>query len=78
MFRVLGIEEMDYTNKNGQRIQGTKLHLGYEKENCEGVAVTNEFIGKGLDLSNVKVGDTVKLFYSKFGKVVELSIENPF
>lgn len=70
--KVLGIEKVDYVNKNGQRIQGTKLHLGYEKENTDGYCVMSEFIGQGV-ISDVEIGDSIELLYNKFGKVVHVS-----
>lgn len=71
--KVLGIEVVDYVNKNHQRIQGTKLHLGYTKENCEGYCVMSEFIRTEV-VCNVKIGDFIELLYSKFGKVISINI----
>lgn len=67
--RILGIENVDYMNKNGKHITGFKLHLGYEKDNTIGLAVINEFV---KDIGNVQIDDEVELLYNKFGQVVHI------
>lgn len=68
---VLGIEEVSYTNNNGQQINGKRLHLGYEKESCKGYCVTSEFIPQGVNC-DVEVDNVIELLYNKFGKVVQI------
>ena len=74
MYTIQGLENVDYTNKNGARITGTKLHLSFESEKVKGTGVEVVFIGNSVDCSNLSVGDNVKLFYNRFGKVSEVSL----
>lgn len=74
MLEVLGIEKVDYTSKTNQKIQGVRLHLGYQRENCVGYCVKSEYIGNGVNINNVKIGDFVELLYNEFRKVARVDI----
>lgn len=69
---LVGIENIDYQNKQGKRIVGTKLHMTYPKDNCVGDCVFSEFVGNGVS-ADVEIGDEIQLLYNKFGKVIEVS-----
>lgn len=71
---VLGIEYLDYVSKKtNKNVKGYNLHLCYEKNNCEGLAVVTEFVNEELG-ADVKVSDKIELLYNKFGKVSKVNI----
>ena len=68
-FVVVGKELLDYTSKKtGKQVKGYSLHLTYEKDNCDGVAVCTEFVSEDMG-EDVEINDKVELVYNKYGKV---------
>lgn len=71
---IVGIENVDYeSKKTGKRVEGFRLHVQFEKENCQGYATDVVFIAKDV-LENFTVGDEVELLYNKYGRVASLRI----
>lgn len=67
-FTVIGIESVNYTNKQGNNISGVRLHLMYSKEKCEGSAVEQIFCSSDLAYG-IGVGDLIEVYYNKYGRV---------
>ena len=76
--KLIGIQRVDYTNKNGYHILGYKLHTSTP-------AKTNDSIGEITDAvyvcdqvfatcDNIAVGDEISIAYNKFGKVSAVSV----
>lgn len=75
MFNVIGIEKVDYVSKKtNQRVFGTRLHMTYEKMGVSGVCCFNEYISGQIDCSMITVGDTVNVFYNKYGRVSDVAL----
>lgn len=74
MYNVVGIEKVDYKNRQGRQIKGTALHCMYENENYGGYAVERVYIGGDVDCSAVRVNSNVDILYNKYGKVVKINI----
>lgn len=73
-YTVIGKEYLDYVSKKtGKQVTGYNLYLSYEKDKCEGVATTTEFVNKEMG-KDVEVSDQVELFYNKYGKVSQIGI----
>lgn len=80
MFKILGLENVDYTSKTGKRVTGVKMHLGYETEKVNGTAVTDAFIN--MDLYDklldegimLEVGTEIELYYNRFGGIAKVDI----
>lgn len=69
--KLVGIEEIDYENKEGRRIVGTKLHCTYESEKVEGYATLGPiYCGEKVDCSALNIGDEIEVFYNNFKKPV--------
>lgn len=74
MYKILGIENVDYVSKKtNNRVKGYKLHMCYEKNNCEGVAVLEEFVNEDIG-KDIKVSNKIELFYNKYGQVNKIAI----
>ncbi len=74
--KVIGIQKIDYTSRNGNQVVGTKLHCVYPMDVVEGYAVeaifTKKELPKGLTLDS-----DIRVYYNKYGSVecIEL-VEN--
>lgn len=69
---VVGKEYLDYlSKKSNKQVKGYNLHLTYEKEKCEGLAVLNVFVSEEIG-KDVKISDQVELFYNQYGKVSKI------
>lgn len=60
MFNVVGIQKVDFTDKDGKPIQGTKFHCMREKDFVDGYAVESVFVRSDVDTSEVKVGSEIE------------------
>ena len=69
---VIGKEHLDYlSKKTNKQVKGYNLHLTFEKEKCEGLAVLNVFVSEEIG-REVNINDQVELFYNQFGKVIKV------
>ena len=76
--KLIGIQRVDYTSKNGYHVMGYKLHMSTP-------AIRNDSIGEITDIEFVSdsvfatcdhlaVGDEVSIAYNKYGKVSSVSV----
>ena len=76
--KLIGIQRVDYTNKNGYHILGYKLHTSTP-------AKTKDSIGEITDAvfvpdqifatcDQLAVGDEIYIAYNKYGKVCAVSV----
>lgn len=72
-YKVFGVEVVDYENKQGRRVKGTKLHLGYEKEGVAGTCVETVFVPERIEC-NAKVCDSIEVVYNRFGSVAGVKV----
>lgn len=69
---VIGKEYLDYlSKKSNKQVKGYNLHLTFEKEKCEGLAVMNAFVSEEIGRL-VNINDQVELFYNQYGKVTKI------
>lgn len=73
-YTIIGIEVVDYKNKAGNQVKGYRLHLTYDKKGCEGLAVEEVYIRYDACPDDIGLGNTVRLFYNKFGTVVQVAV----
>lgn len=69
MYKILGIESVDYYNKSGKRITGVRLHCSCEDSRVTGVAVESIFVSSSVTTDKYEVGDEIDVLYNKFGSV---------
>ena len=68
MKKVIGIQRIDYVNKSGRNVTGSRVFLVYAADDIFGNGAESEFISSKYHPLNVKVGDNVQGFaYSKVG-----------
>lgn len=75
MYNCVGIERRQYVNKQGRNVSGYNLYFTYEKKGTDGLACFQEWCSDGVvQDSGIAVGDTVEIFYNRYGKVESLRI----
>lgn len=69
---IVGVKELDYTNKSGRRVNGVILYYTYEDRNVNGHACDSVYLP--VNLYNTSVRDfpvTGNLYFDKNGKVIK-------
>ena len=76
--KLIGIQRVDYTNKNGYHVLGYKLHTSTPAktddaigEITEGIFVSDQVFGT---CDHIAVGDDISVAYNKYGKVTGVSV----
>ena len=76
--KLIGIQRVDYTNKNGYHVLGYKLHTSTPAkfddaigEITEAVFVSDQVFGT---CEHLAVGDEISISYNKYGKVTAVSL----
>lgn len=76
--KLIGIQGVDYTNKNGYHIVGCKLHMSTpaRRNDCIGEITDTVFVPESVFSScgNLAVGDEISISYNKYGKVTDVSV----
>lgn len=76
--KLIGIQRVDYTNKNGYRVLGYKLHTSIptKRNDCIGELTEAVFVADPVfaTCDHLAVGDEISIAYNKFGKVVAVSV----
>lgn len=71
--KVIGIQKVDYENKQGKRVVGTKLHCVHSVDVVEGLAVDTVFT-KNEAYQNLKLDSYIQVYYNKFGSVEHIEV----
>lgn len=72
---VIGIQKVDYKNKDGRQVLGTNLHCCYLTKSVDGQAVEKIYISSRMkDVPLFKEGDTINVMYNKFGSVESITL----
>lgn len=74
MYVVVGYEKVNYTNKEGKQVNGTRLHLAFKSDKIEGDGVECVYISSSVDLPVIKIGSKIELLYNKFGRVSDVRL----
>lgn len=71
--KLIGIQRVDYTNKNGYHVIGYKLHTSTPavRKDCIGELTEAVFVSDPVfaTCDHLAVGDEISISYNKFGKV---------
>lgn len=69
---VLGVQQVNYTNKDGRSVSGVRIHYTTEgNKYVEGLICENQYISSQLLQNNeiIHVGDQVRFYYNRYGSV---------
>lgn len=69
MYKILGIQKVNYTNKSGRVITGVRLHCSTEDKRVDGFAVEQIFVSSSVTNEQFSIGQEVDVLYNKFGSV---------
>lgn len=69
VYEIVGMEKVDYINKEGKHIQGHNLYCVFDHTDIEGMGCENFYVPVSIDVSSIKVGDKVSFFCNRFGTV---------
>ena len=76
--KLIGIQRVDYTNKNGYHVLGYKLHMAAPATRNDSIGeitdivfVSDQVFG---DCDHLAVGDEISIAYNKYGKVTAVSV----
>ena len=76
--KLIGIQRVDYTNKNGYHIIGYKLHTSTPAKFGDAVGEITEavFVSDQVfsTCDQLAVGDEISIAYNKYGKVSAVSV----
>lgn len=76
--KLIGIQRVDYINKNGYHVLGYKLHTSTPAiwNDCIGELTEAVFVSDPVfaDCDHLAVGDEISIAYNKFGKVTAVSV----
>lgn len=75
--KLIGIQRVDYTNKNGYHILGYKLHTSIPAKADDAIGEITEavFVSDQVfcTCDQLAVGDEISIAYNKYGKVTAVS-----
>lgn len=78
MYCIVGIENVNYVNKSGREVRGTKLHLLCPEEptdkRIKGQRVESEYVSEAVPVLGLNIGDHIDLFYNKYGRVADIQL----
>lgn len=76
--KLIGIQRVDYTNKNGYHILGYKLHTSTPAKSNDSIGeITDTFFVSDQVFAacdHMSVGDEISIAYNKYGKVSAVSV----
>lgn len=73
--RLLGVQKIDFTNQNGQVINGINLYVSFPDENVEGLKCGKFFIKDNIALpKNIKLNDKIDISFNYKGKIESVTI----
>ena len=73
--KLYGVQKLDFTTKEGNRISGTNLFVAYSDPNVQGVKTDKVFINTSISLPNaLKAGMEIEIMFDMKGKPISVSI----
>jgi len=68
--KLFGVQDVNFTNANGETINGTNIFVGFSDENVEGIRTEKFFVKESIDFpENVKINSTLELSFNHKGKI---------
>lgn len=68
--QLLGVQHINFTNNNGEAINGTNLFVAFKDESVDGVKTDKFFIRESIALpKDTKINDTIELSFNYKGKI---------
>jgi hypothetical protein len=75
--QLVGVQRIDFTNNNGEKINGTNLFVAFVDENVEGLRTEKFFLKEGIALpKDTKLNDKIELSFNHKGKIEMINKAN--
>ena len=71
-FKLLGIQQINFTNNNGEVISGTNLWVAYADENVTGLKAQKFFLKEGFKLPEIAPNNNILLTFDMRGRIVSV------
>lgn len=63
---VMGVRHVEYDNREGRHIVGTRIYVSFEEKGTTGLACLDVFLNQ--DILPPDVGDLIVLRYNRYGR----------
>ena len=67
--KLVGIQHVNFTNNNGETINGINIFCAFKDENVEGLRTEKFFLRPEIKLPDCKLNDTIEISFNMKGKV---------
>lgn len=69
-FKIVGMKDVNFETKEGQRMTGTKIYVTCEDEKVDGLMTDSFFLTqeKFPHAGDFHVGDDIIVYYNRYGK----------
>lgn len=68
--RLEGVQRVNFTNKEGETINGNNIFCAFKDKNVEGLRTEKFFLKEGVDLpKDTKLNDIIDLSFNMNGRV---------
>ncbi|MBP3593082.1 MAG: hypothetical protein J6J44_01015 [Lachnospiraceae bacterium] len=67
--KLLGVQPINFTNTQGETINGINIFCAFSDENVEGCRTEKFFLKDGIKLADCKINDTIDISFNMKGKV---------
>ena len=75
--KLIGVQNLHFTNNTGEEISGTNIFCAFEDENVQGYRTEKFFLRNGISLpKDTKLNDNLDLAFNMKGKVEMVSKAN--
>jgi len=68
--KLIGVMSVNFSNANGEQIQGNSIFLAFKDENVQGLRTEKFFLKDSIALpEQVKINDTLEISFNHKGKI---------
>ena len=67
--KLVGIQQVNFTNNNGETINGTNIFCAFKDENVDGLRTEKFFHRPEITLPECKINDALDISFNMKGKV---------
>ena len=69
LVKFFGKQGLKFKTEAGGDIEGTKIYVGFQEENVEGLRTDGFFVKKEIDIPEVKLGEQLDVRFNRHGKI---------
>ena len=67
--KLVGVQPVNFTNSNGETINGTNIFCAFKDENVQGLRTEKFFLKEGIKLTECKLNEELEVTFNMKGKV---------